>query len=348
MKTRRNLYCLIAGLWLVVLVFVFWPGGSRSPVVPPPPVASTRSHQRTTLPAPAPPSKQVRTLAHLAQLAEKGELPKLTRGQIDAYLRAQNRSAGSLLAAHHLSRDQAFLVEAMEKFPNDPQVLLTSLLITSGLPEKQLETLAKLKLTDPGNGLGDCLAARALFELGKQEEAMAALSESMGKPFQDYMIPSCQNAEEAYLSAGFSPLEAKMAALNGASKFLTIQLRHVADALKKQRAAHVGNEEALQHFRSLQLGMADQIRSGGFPVDSLVAMSVEKGVLKEIDTPESQARLETIQQERDAMFADQKRITDLMASSSVPESDWLLYFDRVKLFGDKAASTWFLEKHPEP
>ena len=31
-----------------------------------------------------------------------------------------------------------------------------------------------------------------------------------------------------------------------------------------------------------------------------------------------------------------------MESSAVPENDWLLYFDRVKLFGEKAANDWLL------
>jgi hypothetical protein len=40
------------------------------------------------------------------------------------------------------------------------------------------------------------------------------------------------------------------------------------------------------------------------------------------------------------------KIPPLMADGSVPESDWLLYFDRVRLFGENAANSWLLEKHP--
>ncbi len=37
-----------------------------------------------------------------------------------------------------------------------------------------------------------------------------------------------------------------------------------------------------------------------------------------------------------------------MENATVPESDWLLYFDRAKLFGERAAMDWMLGKHPEP
>jgi hypothetical protein len=42
-----------------------------------------------------------------------------------------------------------------------------------------------------------------------------------------------------------------------------------------------------------------------------------------------------------------KQVTELMKDPAVPESDWMLYFDRVKLFGETAANDWMLEKYPK-
>ena len=43
--------------------------------------------------------------------------PKLTREQVEAYLKTNGRDAASLLAAFRTSGDHALLKEAMEKFP---------------------------------------------------------------------------------------------------------------------------------------------------------------------------------------------------------------------------------------
>lgn len=282
------------------------------------------------------------------KLATKGEFPKLTREQIASYLSARSRSATALLTAYRLSGDQAFLEEAMKKFPQDPQVQLGSLRIISE-PAKRLEILESLKSTDPENGMIDTLSARALLDLGKNNEALAALSQAVSKPLRDYTVLSSQNDEEAYLDAGFPPLEAKMIALSQSTKSHVIQLRGVADGLKKQResAAAAGDDVAVQSSRDLQLQLAGQLPQGGFLVDLLVGMVLENKVLKEMDTPEAHTRLEEIMLQKNSMIEDSKRITALMETSAVPENDWLLYFDRAKLFGEKAANDWMLEKHPD-
>jgi hypothetical protein len=79
----------------------------------------------------------------------------------------------------------------------------------------------------------------------------------------------------------------------------------------------------------------------------MVASAVETGALKEIGTPEARARLEELVQEKKSMDEYSRRLGTLWETSAVPESDQLLYFDRVKLFGEKAAADWLLEKFPQ-
>lgn len=298
----------------------------------------------TSSPAP----RRAKDFRSFAKLAGKDELPKLTTQEIDHYLEAQHRSAGSLLAAFRLSKDQAFLREAMEKFPNNPQVLLASLQLF-GDPAKRLEMLEKLKLADPDNGLADCLSARSLFDLGKNDEAFASLSQFAGKPIRDYTVLSSQDVEEAYLAAGFSPIEAKTISLYQSSKSLVLEMRAVADGLKKMRENHqsAGDDEAVQSSRDIQLQMAREAQNGGFLVDSLIAISIEKRVFKEIDTPEARARMEEMELQKNSMTEGTNRVSALMENAYVPESDWLLYFDRAKLFGEKAANDWMLGKYPD-
>lgn len=63
---------------------------------------------------------------------------------------------------------------------------------------------------------------------------------------------------------------------------------------------------------------------------------------------EAAARLEELAQQKQSLTDRSKQVTNLMKDPAVPEGDWLLYFDRVKLFGEAAANDWMLEKHPQP
>ncbi len=238
MSARNKLYIAAAAL-LLALGMLLRPAAQR-----PADAESSAARSRPARATPTPSSssrapRPAKDFQSFAQLAVKGEFPKLTRDQIESYLEAQHRSAGALLAAFHLGRDDAFLREAMEKFPHNPQVLLASLVWFTREPAKRLEGLESLKRADPDNGIADGLAARTLFDFGKNDEALAALSQSVGKPIRDYTVLSSQNAEEAYLSAGFSPLEAKMAAFFQGSKSAILDMRVVVEGLKKQRASEV-------------------------------------------------------------------------------------------------------------
>lgn len=343
--SAKNKLCIIATAFLLLALGILMKPAPQLAKISDRPAHRSRPVNRPPKPATDP--RHTRDFQALVRQLNQGKTPELTPQEIDNFLESRYRSAGSLLAAFRLSKDNAFLREAMEKFPHDPQVLLASLEIFQNDPTKRLEILESLKRSDPDNSLADCLAARVLFDLGKNDEALAALAQSSGKPLRDYMILSCQDVEEAYLAAGFSPLDAKMTALFMGSKREIIQMRNVADGMKKQRAIDqsAGNDAAVQSSRDIQLEMAAQLLQGCFLVDSLVAMVLEKGVLKEIDSPEARARIEEMTQQKKSLVETSKRVSTLMENPSLPESDWLLYFDRAKLFGEKAANDWMLGKY---
>lgn len=346
MKCRTKIN-VAAAVFLLVLAILLGPRALRTA---PSDAASgdPASSRRALRPSAPAGSRKSRDFSTFAKLSADGEFPKPTVLQLEAYLEAQHRSAGSLVAAFRISKDETFLREAMEKFPRDPQVLLTSLRLASD-PAKRLEVLTALKQTDPGNGLGYCLAARALFDLGKSSDAISELAQASGKPVDDMTLVFSQNTEEAYLAAGLSPVEAKMTSLFQSSKIELIGLRQLTDHLRDLRKsdAAAGNAEAVQSSRDLQIAMAREIQNGGFIVDSMVAMVVEKRALREIDTQESRARLLELDQQKKSMNDDALRIPTLMQDPTVLPSDWNLYFDRAKLFGEKAANEWILEKYPD-
>jgi hypothetical protein len=346
MSTRNKLYIVAGAFLLLALGILLRPPAQRPVVVFDRPAERSRPVNR--MPKPATDPRGANDFHAFARRLTQGEAPELSRQEIDSFLEASHRSAGSLLAAFRLSKDEAFLREAMEKFPHDPQVLLASLQLQHD-SSKRLKILESLKRADPDNRLADCLSARLLFDLGKNDEALAALSQSAGTPIRDYTILSCQDVEEAYLAAGFSPLEAKMSSLSQSTKPHLIQMRNVMDGLKKQRASDesAGNDAAVQSSRDIQMQMARELTKGPFILDSLVATVLEKGVLKEIDSPEARARIEEMELQQHSMRESSKQVDALMQNPSVPEADWLLYCDRVKLFGEKAANDWMLGKYPD-
>jgi hypothetical protein len=210
--------------------------------------------------------------------------------------------------------------------------------------------IESFKRADPDNGIANCLAARALFDLGKDEEAISELLKFSGKPIQDFTITSCQNVEEAYLTAGLSPAEAKIAALYGATKPALIQM--AAPVLNKldemgRIYTKAGNTAELQALRDIQSEIGRSLQESGTIADSSVGLIFETNALKAINSPEAIARLEQLNQRKIAMNEAASRIDQLQNFSDIPESEWILYFDRVKLFGEQAANEWMIGRYPD-
>ncbi len=280
-------------------------------------------------------------------LEEAGER-SLTATQIDRFVNARNRGVDALLSAFRLGGGAAFLQEAMERFPNHPHVLLASLSQENDAA-KRLVILENLKRADRGNALGNCLAARALLDLGRKDEAFEELQKVAGKPVNDFTIASVQNDEEAFLFSGFPAPEAKIMALFGSTKTAMLQLRNLADSMGELRGIYQseGDEDSAQAVRDLQIGLGQQLQGSGTLVDELVGIVVEKKALQGLDSEEPLARLEEMEQRKESLLGNSKRVMAMMNDPSVAESDWMLYFDRAKLFGEAAANDWLLARYPE-
>ncbi|MCW1885269.1 hypothetical protein OKA04_11060 [Luteolibacter flavescens] len=271
----------------------------------------------------------------------------LSAAQIHAFVSGRNRSMESLLSAFRLGGGKAYLEEALERFPDHPQVIFASLSEAHD-PAKRLAVLENLKRVDPGNALGYCLSARGLLDLGKKDEALAELRQMAGKPVNDFTVANAQSDEEAYLSSDYPATKAKMAALFGSTKTEILRLRNLGDSMAKLQAEYesAGDSGSAQEVRDLQIGLGRQLQNSGTIVDALVGMVVEKSALAGLDSAESQARLEEMARQKETLTGNAERIMALMGDPAVEEGDWSLFFDRAKLFGAAAANDWMLEKYP--
>ena len=173
--------------------------------------------KETTPHLPAPQAKMTASTAASPEVLQttnlysrlKDKSPKLTREQIDSYLKANGRTAANLLAAFRTSGDPALLKEAMAKFPDDPQVAFEAAFNKDLSPVEQRQWLDTFEKSAPDNALANYLSALNYFNNGQIDQGIHELSAASGKPYDDYTLNRYKNDEEAYLAAGFSPADAQ-------------------------------------------------------------------------------------------------------------------------------------------
>src|SRR5262245_43776710 len=109
----------------------------------------------------------------LLSLISSNSMTLLKPEQLEAYLRDNHRSAGSLLGAFHTTGDRSFLNEAREKYPNDPRVAFAAASMPGDLPEEHRKWIENFKQSAPDNAAGEFLSAAEYFKSGQSNLALA-------------------------------------------------------------------------------------------------------------------------------------------------------------------------------
>ena len=147
----------------------------------------------------------------IAKLQRGEKAPLLTTAQAEKYLKENGRNAASLLAAFRASGDQQLLNEAIEKYPNDPQVAFTAAYAPDMPAGERRRWLDVFKQAAPENSLADYLSAADHLRAGQVDQAIQDLSVASGKPgYQDYSWVFIESGQEAYRSAGYSEQAARI------------------------------------------------------------------------------------------------------------------------------------------
>jgi RNA polymerase sigma factor (sigma-70 family) len=286
----------------------------------------------------------------------KDKPPKLTAEQVEAYLKANGRKASSLLAAYRTSGDPALLKEAMEKYPNDPQVAFEAVFNKDLSLEQQRQWLNTFEKSAPDNALANYLSALNYFNSGQMDQGVQELAAASGKQLQDYTLDRILDDEEAYLSAGYSAAEAESIS----SEWITLpqlapmkrlgqNLVDLANAYS-QSGDQVSAQAALQMAMNLGQRYADASASAAL-VSQLVGIAVERMALSAMD-PNSpfggngqtvQDQLDQIVQQKAAFNELWKQAEPLMPTMS--DQDWISYTDRRRIFGEVAALQWVVSKY---
>ena len=318
------------------------------PHLPAPPMVVT--------PEPAEPSANDSPFTNAFTRSIKGALPQVSSEQLAHFVEQSRRSAASLLAAFHISGDKAFLQEALEKYPSDPQVNLAALATSGSSPEQRRQWLETFKQSAPDNMLANYLAASEYFKSGQTEEALRELLAASGKSnFQDYWLDRTMSAEEAYLAAGLSKAEATAAGISmRVPEFRELrQLTHsLTDLVGSYRQA--GDETSVQAVvqMGLHLGQSlDLLTSQYSLAEYAMGMEIENQFLGMMNPNSAfgssgqivRNQLDELDQRRAALKTLVQQANGILAAIS--DQDLINYTDRMRVFGGIQAMQWLVDKN---
>lgn len=304
-------------------------------------------------------------IALLERVYGTNGMPTVKTQQLEAYLKENHRSAASLLAASRLTGDRALLREAMEKFPNDPRVAFDAYYRsevndrTKPADEERRKWLEALKQSDPGNALADYLAARDDFLAGRTEAALQEIQTASGKStFQDYSLDFLQNSEEALRAAGYSDLAAKVSATWNLPLPQLYDLKQVGVSLTDlaKQYQQAGDTASAQAALQMAMTLGDRFSGPGqWPlINTLVGMAVQKIALGAMDPSALYGDSgKTVQQQIAAIDEQRAAIRVLTKQSdafqsTISDSELTGYFDRIRIFGERAAMQWLVDRHAQP
>jgi len=317
--------------------------------LPAPPMAPTVVPVETA-------TDDLRSTNLIAQLLKGGDAPKLTTEQIDSYLKENRRNAASLLAAYRATNDPKLLQEAMERFPDDPQVAFHAVFKKDASPEERRQWLEAFKRNAPDNALASYLSALDYFKTGQANQAVQELIAASGRAhFQDYSADSVQNDEEAWRTAGYSVAESKTLASMLLVLPHLIQLKQLSQEMVSLANSYrqTGDEASAQ--AALQMGFNLGQRLDGSPgqalISQLVGIAIQSIALRAME-PNSPfgSGGQTVKDQLDELTRQRAAIRELTSQfdslqQRMSDQDWISYKDRWRAFGEMAALRWMIGKH---
>ena len=282
---------------------------------------------------------------------------KLNTAEVESYLNSHRRDATSLLAAFRTTDDPAFLEEAMQKYPREPQVAFEALLRRDSTPAERSWWLDAFKQSAPDNALPNYLAALDDFKAGHTQQALQELVSASSKPqFADFSLERAQDDEEAYRTAGRSVGDAKLAATANLRLPHLVQVRELSRNIidlansYQQAGDEASRQTALQMAVNLGRRFGED-SAGESLISQLMGINVERTALQAMD-PSSplgdnrqtvQDRITQLVQQRAAIKALNQQAEPLWANLS--DQDWATYIDRSQVFGEHRALNWLVNKY---
>jgi RNA polymerase sigma factor (sigma-70 family) len=332
---------------------------------------SNAVRRSTGLRAPRFPTPAVRRAAAPAEPVEAGvsgnlfslltnKPAHLTVQQVAPYLEANRRNAASLLAAFRTTGNPELLDEAMQKYPDHPQVAFEAALRKDAPPAERRRWLDALKQSAPDNALANYLSATDYFKAGQTDQAVQELLGASSKhEFKDYALDRVQDDEEAYRAAGYSVAESKVVASMQLLLPQLVQIKDLSGSILDLANSYsqAGDQASRQTMLQIAVNLGRRYSDpapGETLISQLVGVAVERKALAAMDpaTPYDDSGT-TVQQRLDQLAEHRTSIKELNEKAeplwpSVAEQDWISYNSRSVAFGEEAALRWLVGKYAQP
>ena len=282
-----------------------------------------------------------------------GDVPSLSRSEVEAFLRQQGRTVQNLLAASRLLKDLKYAREAALLEPQNPLAQL-ELALRGETPAEKGAAIAAFRKAAPDNSLGDYLAAHHAFEVGDAGAAGAALLQGLDNPlFADYSQQIIDGSEQAFLSAGYEAQAASVASMFTLAIERAQPLLSLAENLKglQDEFIRTADFDAAEPTVIIGLTLGQRIQEQGpYLIDQLMGITIERKFLQQLDPltlagPGGQAageRLEAL----DAKILEIKTLEPAFTEkfAGADDATQAQYLARMKAEGELAAMRWLVER----
>jgi hypothetical protein len=272
-------------------------------------------------------------------------------------LNTNGRNASSLLAAFRTTGEPALLAEAMEKYPNEPQVGFEVATRNDASPQERRVGLDAFKQAAPDNALANYLSALDYFKTGHKVEAVEELNLAASKPqFQDYTVERARGDEELYLAIGYPPGQAQMIGNWFLPEAQLTQVRELGQNLVELAATYrqAGDQDssaaALQ--MALDLGRRFDDPSAGQAMRwQLIGIRVERAALGAMDSASPIPGTDQLVPERLNQLAGQMQSLQTLTQQADPiwktlsDQDWTDYHGQIAALGEEAAVRWLVNNY---
>lgn len=269
---------------------------------------------------------------------------------VDDYLSAHDRDARSLLQAFRVTKHRDYLNEALKGFPDDPIVLLHSVLYDADPTEERKAMLLKLQQLLPDDSVADYLLGEQLLQEGDVGAALELLLAGSLKPHaNNYAKEMISDAQEFLKSKGIPSVDAlAQATYNQELRLLTPMhnLLSLVQDIQTDTAAK-GDKESANTWAIVgsRIAQSMQKQTSLFLIEELVSIGSEKK-FPALLPPETELvaggmtvaqRTEKIEEQ----LALVRRLT-LMgdAALTLPPEEKQLFFKNVQEEGELSALLW--------
>jgi RNA polymerase sigma factor (sigma-70 family) len=284
------------------------------------------------------------------------KVARLTRAQVEPYLKTNGRSAGSLLAAFRTTGDPALLAEARRKYANDPEVGFEAAIRNDASRQERRAGLDAFKLAAPENALANYLSALDFLKAGQKDAAVQDLNAAATKSqFQDYTSERTRADEEVYQTVGHPPGEAQMMANCFLPEAHLVQMNELGQNLVALAASYGQSGDKTSQEATLQMALAlgkrfDDPAAAETMRWQLIGIRVERAALSAMD-PARQigggqsvgGRLNQIAQQKEDIQELTRQADPIWKTLS--DDDWTSYHAQIARSGEESAVRWLVSNY---